>query len=239
MKEMFSRTAMLLGEEGLEKLAKARVAVFGIGGVGGYVVEALVRAGVGAIDIVDNDTVCESNLNRQIIAVRSALGQYKVDVMEARIKDINPACQVRKYKCFYLPETAGEFNFTEYSYVVDAIDTVTGKIQLVMQAKEVGVSIISSMGTGNKLNPMELEIADIYKTSVCPLAKVMRRELKQRGVKSLKVLFSKEEPKKPILQPQVDAGESPRKATPGSVSFVPSVAGLIIASEVVKDLIAS
>lgn len=237
MKEMFSRTAMLLGKESLEKLAKARVAVFGVGGVGGYVVEALVRAGVGAIDIVDNDTVCESNLNRQIIATRSALGQYKVDVMEARIKDINPSCQVEKYKCFYLPETAGEFDFTRYSYIVDAIDTVTGKIQLVLQAKEAGVPIISSMGTGNKLNPMELEIADIYKTSVCPLAKVMRRELKQRGVKSLKVLFSKEEPRKPCLQPGMDTGDSPRRATPGSVSFVPSVAGLIIASEVVKDLI--
>ncbi|MBQ9142059.1 MAG: tRNA threonylcarbamoyladenosine dehydratase [Lachnospiraceae bacterium] len=238
MEEMFSRTAMLLGEESLEKLAKARVAVFGVGGVGGYVVEALVRAGVGAIAIVDNDTVCESNLNRQIIATRSALGQYKVDVMEARIKDINPSCQVEKYKCFYLPETAEEFDFKRYSYVVDAIDTVTGKIQLVLQAGEAGVPIISSMGTGNKLNPMELEIADIYKTSVCPLAKVMRRELKQRGVKSLKVLFSKEEPRKPCLQPETDTGDSPRRATPGSVSFVPSVAGLIIASEVVKDLIA-
>lgn len=236
MEEMFSRTAMLLGEETLEKLAKARVAVFGVGGVGGYVVEALVRAGVGAIDIIDNDVVCESNLNRQIIATRSVLGQYKVDAMEARIQDINPACQVRKHKVFYLPETVGEFEFSEYSYVVDAIDTVTGKIQLVMQAKEAGVPIISSMGTSNKLNPTELEIADIYKTSVCPLAKVMRRELKQRGMKSLKVLYSKEEPRKPVQQPAEAAG-SPRRATPGSVSFVPSVAGLIIASEVIKDLI--
>ncbi len=239
MEEMFSRTAMLLGEEALEKLRKARVAVFGVGGVGGYVVEALVRAGIGAIDIIDNDTVCESNLNRQIIATRSVLGQYKVDAMEVRIKDINPACQVRKHKCFYLPETAGEFDFREYSYVVDAIDTVTGKIQLVMQAGDVGVPIISSMGTGNKLNPMELEIADIYKTSVCPLAKVMRRELKQRGVKGLKVLYSKEEPKKPVQQPEPEGTDSPRRATPGSVSFVPSVAGLIIASEVIKDLIAN
>ena len=239
MEEMFSRTAMLLGEEALEKLGKARVAVFGIGGVGGYVAEALVRAGVGAIDMIDNDTVCESNLNRQIVATRSVLGQYKVDAMEARIKDINPECQIKTYKCFYLPETAGEFDFKEYSYVVDAIDTVTGKIQLVMQAKEAGVPIISSMGTGNKLNPMELEITDIYKTSVCPLAKVMRRELKQRGIKGLKVLYSKEEPRKPMWQPETEDKGSPRRATPGSVSFVPSVAGLIIASEVVKDLIAN
>lgn len=237
MTEMFSRTAMLLGEEALEKLARARVAVFGIGGVGGYVVEALVRAGVGAIDLIDNDVVCESNLNRQIIATRSVLGQYKVDAMEARIQDIHPACQVRKHRCFYLPETADKFDFAEYSYVVDAIDTVTGKIQLAMQAKEAGVPIISSMGTGNKLNPTELEISDIYSTSVCPLAKVMRRELKKRGIKSLKVLYSKEEPRKLIQQPGV--GESSiRRATPGSVSFVPSAAGLIIASEVVKALIA-
>ena len=238
MEEMFSRTAMLLGEEALEKLKKARVAVFGVGGVGGYVVEALVRSGVGAIDIIDNDCVCESNLNRQIIATRSVLGQYKVDVMEARIHDINPGCQVRKYKCFYLPETAEEFDFREYSYVVDAIDTVTGKLQLVVQAKEAGVPIISSMGTGNKLNPTELEVTDIYKTSVCPLAKVMRRELKQRGIKSLKVLYSKEEPRKPMVSALTEDGDAPRRATPGSVSFVPSVAGLIIASEVIKDLIA-
>lgn len=234
MTEMFSRTAMLLGEEALEKLAKARVSVFGIGGVGGYVVEALVRAGVGAIDLVDNDVVGESNLNRQIIATQSTIGQYKVDAMEARILEIHPACQVKKHSCFYLPETAGSFDFTEYSYVVDAIDTVTGKIQLVMQAEEAGVPIISSMGTGNKLNPTELEVADIYKTSVCPLAKVMRRELKKRGIKSLKVLYSKEEPKKPIGDLEENGN---RRATPGSVSFVPSVAGLIIASEVIKDLI--
>ena len=237
MEEMFSRTAMLLGEEALTRLKQSRVAVFGIGGVGGYVVEALVRAGVGAIDIIDNDVVCESNLNRQIIATRSNLGKSKVDAMEERILDIQPACKVYKHQCFYLPETAEQFDFGEYSYVVDAIDTVTGKIQLVMQAKEAGVPIISSMGTGNKLNPMELEIADIYKTSVCPLAKVMRRELKKREVKSLKVLYSKEEPRQPMQEYNPEEG-GVRRATPGSVSFVPSVAGLIIASEVIKDLIA-
>jgi tRNA A37 threonylcarbamoyladenosine dehydratase len=235
MEEIFSRTAMLLGEEAIKKLSEAKVAVFGIGGVGGYVVEALVRAGVGAIDIIDNDEVCGSNLNRQIIATRSTLGMAKVDAMENRIKDINPECVVRKYQCFYLPETAGEFDFSQYSYVVDAIDTVTGKIQLVMQAKEAGVPIISSMGTGNKLNPTELEVADIYKTSVCPLAKVMRRELKKRGVDRLKVVYSKEEPLTPLVIEEKQE-EDKRRATPGSVSFVPSVAGLIIASEVVKDL---
>ncbi|MBQ7774546.1 MAG: tRNA threonylcarbamoyladenosine dehydratase [Lachnospiraceae bacterium] len=237
MKEMFSRTVMLLGEEAVQKLENARVAVFGIGGVGGYVVEALVRAGVGAIDLIDNDVVCESNLNRQIIATRSNIGRSKVEAMEARIMDINPECRVFKHQCFYLPETASEFDFLQYSYVVDAIDTVTGKLQLVMQAKEAGVPIISSMGTGNKLNPTELEIADIYDTSVCPLAKVMRRELKKRGVKQLKVLYSKEEPKKPMEQYNTETGVTNRRATPGSVSFVPSVGGLIIASEVVKDLI--
>ena len=235
MEEIFSRTAMLVGEEAIKKLSEAKVAVFGIGGVGGYVVEALVRAGVGAIDIIDNDEVCGSNLNRQIIATRSTLGMAKVDAMENRIKDINPECVVRKYQCFYLPETAGEFDFSQYSYVVDAIDTVTGKIQLVMQAKEAGVPIISSMGTGNKLNPTELEVADIYKTSVCPLAKVMRRELKKRGVDRLKVVYSKEEPLTPLVIEEKQE-EDKRRATPGSVSFVPSVAGLIIASEVVKDL---
>lgn len=236
MEEFYSRTAMLLGEDAIQKLQMARVAVFGIGGVGGYVVEALVRAGVGAIDLIDNDSVCESNLNRQIIATKSTLGMTKVDAMERRIRDINPGCQVRKYPCFYLPETAKEFDFTDYSYVVDAIDTVTGKIQLVMQAEEAGVPIISSMGTGNKLNPTELEVADIYKTSVCPLAKVMRRELKKRGIKGLKVVYSKEEPK--ILQKEYEEEKnSNRRAIPGSVSFVPSVAGLVIASEVIKDII--
>ena len=236
MQEMFTRTAMLLGEDAIERLKKARVAVFGIGGVGGYVTEALVRAGVGALDLIDNDVVCESNLNRQIIATQSTIGQAKVDVMAERIRDINPQCQVNTYRCFYLPETAEEFDFSKYSYVVDAIDTVTGKIQLVMQAKEAGVPIISCMGTGNKLEPTRLEIADIYKTSVCPLAKVMRRELKARGVESLKVLYSREEATKPLITYESERQEV-RRATPGSVSFVPSVAGLIIASEVIKDLI--
>lgn len=237
MEERFSRTAMLLGQEAVNKLTSARVAVFGIGGVGGYVVEALVRAGIGAIDLVDNDEVCESNLNRQIIATESTLGMAKVEAMEARILDINSKCKVRKYQCFYLPETAGQFEFTQYSYVVDAIDTVTGKIQLVMQAKEAGVPIISSMGTGNKLNPTELEVADIYQTSVCPLAKVMRRELKKRGINQLKVIYSKEEPRIPIAELKEEGISEVRRATPGSVSFVPSVAGLIIASEVIKDLV--
>ncbi len=236
MNEFYSRTAMLLGEEAINKLKESRVAVFGIGGVGGYVVEALVRAGIGAIDLIDNDEVCESNLNRQIIATQSMLGMPKTEAMEARIRDINPKCKVNKYQCFYLPETAGQFDFTQYSYVVDAIDTVTGKIQLVMQAKEAGVPIISSMGTGNKLNPTELEVADIYKTSVCPLAKVMRRELKKRGIDSLKVVYSKEEPRTPLAEYKEQGESSVRRATPGSVSFVPSVAGLIIASEVIKDL---
>lgn len=235
MQEMLTRTAMLLGEEAVNTLGKSRVAVFGIGGVGGYVAEALARAGVGALDLIDNDVVSESNLNRQIIALRSTIGHSKVQVMSERIADINPQCRVNAKKCFYLPETAKEFDFTQYSYVVDAIDTVTGKIQLVMQAKEAGVPIISCMGTGNKLDPTRLEIADIYKTSVCPLAKVMRKELKDRGIKSLKVLYSKEIPLKPT-ETEDAKPEGSRRATPGSVSFVPSVAGLIIASEVIKDL---
>ena len=236
MQEMFTRTAMLLGEDAIERLTKARVAVFGIGGVGGYVVEALVRAGVGSLDLIDNDVVCESNLNRQIIAIRSNIGRAKVEAMAERIEDINPQCQVKTHQCFYLPENSGSFDFSKYDYVVDAIDTVTGKIQLVMQAREAGIPIISSMGTGNKLNPTQLEVTDIYKTSVCPLAKVMRRELKARGVEGLKVVYSKEEPLTPML-PKKENSTGVRRATPGSVSFVPSVAGLIIASEVIKDLI--
>ena len=219
----FSRTEALLGEQAMEKLKKARVAVFGIGGVGGHVVEALVRSGVGAVDIVDSDKVCLSNLNRQIIATESSIGKYKVDVMKERILDINPEAVVNVHKCFYLPETKDEFDFSQYSYVVDAVDTVTAKIQLVMEAAEAGVPIISSMGAGNKLDPTAFQVADIYKTSVCPLAKVMRRELKKRGIKKLKVVYSKE-------QPVV------KNAVPASVAFVPSVAGLIIAGEVIKDL---
>lgn len=228
-KEQFSRIEMLMGTEAIDKLQNSTVAVFGVGGVGGYVVEALVRSGVGHIVLIDSDKVCESNLNRQIIATHKTLGQYKVDAMEERIKDINPECKVEKHCCFYLPETAEQFEFAQYDYVVDAIDTVTGKIQLVMQAQETGTPIISSMGAGNKMNPAQFEVADIYKTSVCPLAKVMRRELKKRNIKHLKVVYSKEE----ALKLQVEGMEG---RVPGSNAFVPSVAGLIIASEVVKDL---
>ena len=224
MENRFSRTEALLGEQAMEKLKKARVAVFGIGGVGGHVVEALVRSGVGAVDIVDSDKVCLSNLNRQIIATESSIGKYKVDVMKERILDINPEAVVNVHKCFYLPETKDEFDFSQYSYVVDAVDTVTAKIQLVMEAAEAGGPIISSMGAGNKLDPTAFQVADIYKTSVCPLAKVMRRELKKRGIKKLKVVYSKE-------QPVV------KNTVPASVAFVPSVVGLIIAGEVIKDLV--
>ena len=241
MAEEFSRTELLLGSNALEKLAQSRVAVFGIGGVGGYVVEALVRSGIGAVDLIDNDTVCLSNLNRQIIATRKTVGQYKTDVMKDRIMDINPECKVEVHRCFYLPETKDEFDFLQYSYVVDAVDTVTAKIQLVVQAEEAGVPIISSMGAGNKLNPADFEITDIYKTSVCPLAKVMRRELKKRNVKHLKVVYSKEEPITPTGNAETEQTgadvASKRRSTPGSVAFVPSVVGLLIASEVVKDLI--
>ncbi len=239
MSEQFSRTELLLGSESMKCLANSRVAVFGIGGVGGYVVEALVRSGIGAVDLIDSDTVCESNLNRQIIATKATIGQFKVDAMEERIMQINPDCRVITHRCFYLPETAEQFDFNQYDYVVDAVDTVTAKIELVMRAKECNVPIISSMGAGNKLNPAEFEVTDIYKTSVCPLAKVMRRELKRRGVKKLKVVYSKEEPIMPkeVVEPEREVGVTVKKrVTPGSVAFVPSVVGLIIASEVVKDL---
>lgn len=233
MSDQFQRTELLLGEQAMARLKNARVAVFGVGGVGGYVVEALVRSGVGALVLVDNDQVCSSNLNRQIIATHKTIGRDKVEVMKERVLDINPECEVTIHRCFYLPETRDEFDFTQYDYVVDAIDTVTGKIELVMQAQEANVPIISSMGAGNKLNPAEFEVADIYKTSVCPLAKVMRRELKKRGVKHLKVVYSKEMP----ITPKKELESESRRATPGSTAFVPSVAGLIIASEVVKDLV--
>lgn len=233
MSEVFARTALLLGKEAINQLQNAHVAVFGVGGVGGYVVEALARSGVGHITIVDNDVVSKSNINRQIIALQSTIGKNKVDVMKERIKDINPQCVVDARCCFYLPENKQEFDFTQYDYVVDAVDTVTAKILLVLEAKDKNVPIISSMGAGNKLNPAMFEVADIYQTSVCPLAKVMRHELKKRGVKGLKVVYSKEEPMKPAI---VEYDEVRHKATPGSIAFVPSVAGLIIASEVVKDL---
>ena len=226
----FERTALLLGKASVEKLAEKRVAVFGVGGVGGFVCEGLVRAGIGAIDIVDKDIVAISNLNRQLIALHSTVGKNKVDVLEERLKDINKNLIIKKYKCFFLPETSETFDFREYDYVVDAIDTVTGKIELILKAKEAGVPIISAMGAGNKLDPTAFLVSDIYKTSVCPLARVMRRELKKRGVEKLKVVYSKEEP----IKPQFEEGE---EVVPGSVSFVPPVVGLIIAGEIVKDLI--
>ena len=248
MLNQFSRTELLLGKEAMEKLQNSRVAVFGVGGVGGFTVEALVRSGVGAIDLIDDDKVCLTNLNRQLIATRSTVGKYKVDVMADRIKDINPNCQVNTYKCFYLPENKDDFDFSQYDYIVDAVDTVTAKIQLVMEAKEKNVPIISSMGAGNKLHPAMFEVADIYKTSVCPLAKVMRRELKKRGVKKLKVVYSKEKPIRPIEDMSISCRThcicppgaahkcTERRDIPGSTAFVPSVVGLIIGSEIIKDI---
>ena len=239
-----------MGKEAIEKLAGARVAVFGIGGVGSYTVEALVRSGVGAVDLIDDDKVCLTNINRQLYATHDAIGKYKVDVAQERILRINPNATVRTYKTFYTPQTAEQFDFKKYDYVVDAIDTVTGKIALAVQAQEAGTPIISSMGAGNKLDPTAFEVADIYSTSVCPLAKVMRRELSHRGVKALKVVYSKEKPLTPIDDPEVNAESSDatdgaetartgarRRQTPGSTSFVPPVVGLIIAGEVIKDLI--
>ncbi|MBQ9168209.1 MAG: tRNA threonylcarbamoyladenosine dehydratase [Oscillospiraceae bacterium] len=270
MTEEFSRTGMLLGEEALERLSKARVAVFGIGGVGGYVCEALVRSGVGAFDLTDNDRVALSNLNRQIIATHGTVGRYKTEVMKERMLDINPNVDVRVHECFFLPENAEQFPFAEYDYVVDAVDTVTAKIELILQARKYGVPVISAMGAGNKLDPTRFRVADIYETSICPLARVMRRELKKRGVDHLKVVFSDEPPLKPLAGdtsaesgqygenvpagPEQAAGTaaseeihttasrepdqfvSTRRSTPGSTAFTPSVCGLIIASEVVKDL---
>ena len=238
MEDRFSRSRMLLGEEAMKRLAASRVAVFGVGGVGGYVVEALARSGVGTLDLVDNDVVVLSNLNRQIIATMDTVGRDKVEVMTERVRSINPDAVVYPHKCFYLPETAEQFDFRNYDYVVDAIDTVTGKIQLILQAQAAGTPVISAMGAGNKLDPSRFEVADIYETSIDPLARVMRRELKKRGVKSLKVVYSKEEPRRPQKADNEGSGQSVsgRRATPGSLAFVPSVAGLIIAGEVVKDL---
>lgn len=224
MNNQFTRTEMLIGATALEALAKKRVAIFGIGGVGGYTVEALARSGVGTLDLIDNDTVNLTNINRQIIALHSTLDKFKVDAARDRILDINPEAKVNVYKMFYTPET--EFDFTKYDYIVDAIDTVSSKIELVMQAQKTGIPIISSMGAGNKLSPEKFEVTDIYKTSVCPLAKVMRQELKKRGVKRLKVVYSQEPPIKHEGQ-----------RLPASIAFVPSVVGLIIAGEVIKDLI--
>ncbi len=228
----FSRTALLISKASVEKLKKARVAVFGVGGVGGYVVEALARSGVGALDLIDNDVVSESNINRQIIALHSTVGRLKTEVMAERVKDINPQITVRTHNLFYLPETADAFDFSVYDYVVDAIDTVSGKISIIERAFAAKVPVISSMGTGNKLDASLFEITEIENTSVCPLARVMRRELKKRGIERVKVLYSKEEP---IPSGVID--EDSGKAVPGSIAFVPSVAGLLLAGEVIKDLI--
>lgn len=253
MLDQFSRTEIIIGTPAMEKLSKSKVAVFGVGGVGGYVCEALARSGVGHFDLIDNDTVALTNLNRQIIATWDTIGKDKVDVMKERILSINPKADVEIHKCFFLPENAEEFHFEEYDYVVDAVDTVTAKIELVMKAKEKNVPIISSMGAGNKLDPTAFQVSDIYKTKVCPLAKVMRRELKARGIKKLKVVYSEELPITPlggVMENKEEAlrlenakvGEnselipSKRRALPGSIAFVPSVVGLIIAGEVIKDL---
>ena len=244
----FSRTRLLYGEEAMGRLKASRVAVFGIGGVGGYVVEALARSGIGALDLIDDDKVCLTNINRQIIATRKTIGKYKVDVAEERVHDINPDCEVRAYKTFFLPETQDQFDFKEYDYVVDAIDTVTGKLAIIVKAKEAGVPVISSMGAGNKLNPSLFEVADIYDTSVCPLAKVMRHECKKRGIDSLKVVYSKEKPIRPLEDMSISCRTNcicppgtvrkctQRRDIPGSTAFVPSVVGLIIAGEVINDL---
>ena len=250
MLNQFSRTQLLYGKEAMDRLSSSRVAVFGIGGVGGYVIEALARSGIGALDLIDDDRICLTNINRQILATRKTVGRYKVDLGEERIHDINPDCEVRTYRTFFLPETQEQFDFHEYDYVVDAIDTVTGKLAIIEKAKEAGTPVISSMGAGNKVNAALFEVADIYETSICPLAKVMRRECRKRGIDSLKVVYSKEEPIRPLEDMSISCREhcicSPgtvRKCTqrrdiPGSTAFVPSVVGLIIAGEVVGDLTA-
>lgn len=249
MSKQFSRTELLIGKDGVNKLYSSHVAVFGIGGVGGYVVEALVRSGLGAIDLIDDDKICVTNLNRQIYATHSTVGKYKVDVAEERILDINPDCKITKFKTFFTPEISSEFDFSKYDYVVDAIDTVTGKIELVMKCHETNTPIISSMGAGNKMHPEMFEISDIYKTSVCPLAKVMRQELKKRGIKNLKVVYSKEIPIKPDDNIEISCKKhcvcppgTVRKCTvkhqiPGSNAFVPSTVGLIMAGEIIRTLI--
>ena len=235
METIFSRTELLLGQNAMKTLRRSRVAVFGVGGVGGYAVEALARSGVGALDLIDHDVVSPGNLNRQLLALHSTVGRYKVDVAAERIRDIHPDAVVRTYKTFYLPQNAADFDFTQYDYIVDAIDTVSAKIELVMQAKRAGTPIISAMGAGNKLDPTAFEVADISKTSMCPLARIMRKELGLRGIRHLKVVYSKEQPKTPQILQTTEAN----KPIPGSVAFVPSVAGLILAGEVVRDLIAS
>lgn len=248
MLNQFSRTQLIYGEAAMKKFAESRVAVFGIGGVGGYVVEALARTGIGALDLIDDDKVCLTNINRQIIATRKTVGKYKVDVAKERVEEINPDCTVSTYKTFFLPETADEFDFTQYDYVVDAIDTVTGKLAIIEKANKAGVPVISSMGAGNKVNPAAFEVADIYKTSVCPLAKVMRHECKKRGIKKLKVVYSKEVPRRPVEDMAISCRQhcicppgtvrkcTERRDIPGSNAFVPSVVGLIIAGEIINDL---
>jgi tRNA A37 threonylcarbamoyladenosine dehydratase len=248
MLNQFSRTELLVGNVGMERLKNARVAIFGIGGVGGYTVEALARSGVGTLDLIDDDKICLTNINRQIFATRSTVGKYKVDVARDRILDINPDAKVNIYKTFYVPDTADQFDFTQYDYVVDAIDTVTGKIELILQAQKTDTPIISSMGAGNKMDPTAFRVADIYETSVCPLAKVMRRELKKRGIEKLKVVYSQEKPMTPIDDMAISCRAhcicppgtvrkcTQRRQVPGSNAFVPSVVGLIIAGEVIKDI---
>ncbi len=248
MLNQFSRTQLLYGPEAMAKFASSRVAVFGIGGVGGYVVEALARSGIGALDLIDDDKVCLTNINRQILATRLTVGKYKVDVAEERVHAINPDCEVKTYKTFFLPETQDQFDFRQYDYVVDAIDTVTGKLAIIEQSKEAGVPVISSMGAGNKLNASLFEVADIYQTSICPLAKVMRRECRKRGIESLKVVYSKEVPVRPLEDMSISCRQhcicppgtvrkcTERRDIPGSTAFVPSVVGLIIAGEVINDL---
>lgn len=248
MQDQYSRTQLLLGAEAMEKLHHARVAVFGIGGVGGYTVEALARSGIGTLDLIDDDRVCLTNLNRQILATRKTVGQYKVDVAEQRIREINPNAVVHTYKTFYAPQTAEQFDFSQFDYVVDAIDTVTAKLKLVEQAQKAGVPIISCMGAGNKVDPTAFEVADIYKTSVCPLARIMRRELRKRGIQKLKVVYSKEPAITPIEDMSISCRThcicppgtarkcTQRRQVPGSNAFVPAAAGLVLAGEVVKDL---
>ena len=236
MLDRFSRTRILLGAPALEKLVRSRVAVFGVGGVGGYTVEALARSGIGSLDLIDNDTVSLTNINRQIIALQSTVGRLKTEVAAERARDINPDIKVCTHEIFYSPDTSGSINLSQFDYIVDAIDSVSGKIELAVQAKAAGVPIISSMGAGNKLDPTAFEVSDIFKTSVCPLARVMRYELKKRGIKRLKVVYSKETPLTPIADEEVLTECKGRRSVPGSTAFVPSVVGLIIASEVIKDL---
>lgn len=237
MMNEFSRTGLLVGKAALQRLSEAKVAVFGVGGVGGYVVEALARSGVGKLVLVDNDKVSLTNINRQIIALHSTIGRYKTEVMRERVLDINPNAQVELHTCFFLPENAAEFDFSAYDYVVDAVDTVTAKIEIIMRAKAAGVPVISAMGAGNKLDASRFVVTDIYQTRMCPLAKVMRKELKKRGIADLKVLYSTEPALKPIVPEGEEAEVSKKRETPGSIAYVPSVAGLLLAGEVIKDII--